>query len=372
MKTYIALNRKNLLHNLDFFKQLTASRLLLTVKANAYGHGLKEILEIVRGYPFIDYFGVDNLAEARQIRAADINKPVLIFGWSSRQELEEILQNSFETVLPSLESYYEILSIARRRQCQAQVHLKVETGTNRLGMKPRDIIRLLPVWDTHHLAIKGVYSHFANIEDTSDYSFARKQLAVFNAFLKRAKFNNVIRHFSCSASALLFPETYYDLVRLGIAAYGYWPSKQTLVSFQERRKLYQSLKPVLSWHTYIAQIKELKAGEAVGYGLSYKAYRRTKIAVIPVGYYDGYPRALSNLSSVIINGEFAPVRGRVCMNMFMVEVTHIKKCAVGTPVILIGEQNGKVVDAEQLAQYAGTINYEILARLNPLLPRIIV
>ena len=181
-----------------------------------------------------------------------------------------------------------------------------------------------------------------------------------------------LKHFSCSAASLLFPETYYDMVRVGISGYGLWPSKQTFLSYMESGKNDIELKPVLSWYSKVAQIKKIKKGTPVSYGLTYKAFNDTKIAVIPVGYYDGYDRKLSNISTVIINGNRAPIRGRVCMNMFMVEVSHIKDIKPGDEVILIGSANGEKISSEELAELSGTINYEIVTRIGSHIPRIIV
>ncbi len=164
--------------------------------------------------------------------------------------------------------------------------------------------------------------------------------------------------------------TYFDILRIGISAYGYWPSKQTYVSYLEKHEQPICLKPVLSWYAKVAQVKPLKKGFSVGYGLTYKTYNKAKIIIVPVGYYDGYDRKLSNISQVIVNGQTAPVRGRICMDMFMVEVTHISHVKQGMPVTLIGGNGAERITADYLADLTGSINYEILSRINPLIPRI--
>ena len=221
------------------------------------------------------------------------------------------------------------------------------------------------------MEVRGVYSHFANIEDTTDPSFAQQQLALFRSVLPHIPSPRVCKHFSSSASSLLFPETFFDIARVGISAYGYWPSRQTHALYLEKNKRALDLKPVLSWHAKVAQVKQLKKGEAVGYGLTYKTFNKAKIIVVPVGYYDGYDRKLSNTSQVLVNGIKAPVRGRVCMNMFMADVTHLRRVSVGDPVILLGGAGQERVDADMLAEWSGTINYEVLSRINPLIPRIV-
>jgi alanine racemase len=162
------------------------------------------------------------------------------------------------------------------------------------------------------------------------------------------------------------------MVRVGISAYGYWPSKQTYISYIEKKKKKIQLKPVLSWYTRAAQIKTLERGDSIGYGITYRTFNKTKIVVVPVGYYDGYDRKLSNISTIFVNNSKAPVRGRICMDMFMAEVTHIKNIKPGDKITLIGQVGEEKIDADYLGELAGTINYEILSRINPLIPRIIV
>jgi alanine racemase len=372
MKTHIEINRANLLHNLQVFKEITNKKLMFVVKANAYGHGLNEIIEISKSLPHVDRYAVDSVSEALLIKSRQQKKPVLILGWSDPAELKELIANDFETVIPSAEQLQLIKEIAKKLKRKALIHLKIETGTNRLGLEPEKVIKLLRDFPDPRLELKGIYSHFANIEDTTDPTFAQEQLALFNQVLKHVPAGRILKHFSSSASSLLFPKTFFDIVRVGISAYGYWPSKQTHALYLEKNQKKVFFKPVLSWYTKVAQIKQIKKGSAIGYGLSYRTYNKVKIIVVPVGYYDGYDRKLSNISQVLVNGVKAPVRGRVCMDMFMVDVSHIKNVKIGDRVIILGEENREFINADMLAELAGTINYELLARINPLLPRVIV
>ena len=372
MKTHIEINRANLLHNLKVFKEITKKKLMFVVKANAYGHGLNEIIDISKELPYVDYYAVDSVAEALLIKSRQQKKPVLILGWSDRAELTELIANGFETVIPSTEQLRLVREIAKKFKRKALIHLKIETGTNRLGIEPGKVRQLLSNFPGPQLELKGIYSHFANIEDTTDPTFAQEQLALFNAVLKHVPPGRTLKHFSSSASSLLFPKTFFDIVRVGISAYGYWPSKQTHALYLEKNQNKIVFKPVLSWYAKVAQIKQIKKGSAIGYGLTYRTYNQVKIIVVPVGYYDGYDRKLSNISQVLVNGVKAPVRGRVCMDMFMVDVSHIKNVKINDQVILLGEENRENINADMLAELAGTINYEMLARINPLLPRVIV
>jgi alanine racemase len=372
MKTHIELNKANLLHNLKVFKETTRKKIMFVVKANAYGHGLSEIIESSKELPYVDYYAVDSVAEALLVKSRQQKKPVLILGWSDRAELTEIIANGFETVIPSAEQLKLTREIAKKCKTKAFIHLKLETGTNRLGIEPEKAMQLLGNFPDPQLELKGIYSHFANIEDTTDPTFAQQQLAVFNQVLRHIPAGKILKHFSSSASSLLFPKTFFDIVRVGISAYGYWPSRQTHALYLEKNRKKIVFKPVLSWYAKVAQIKEIKKGSAIGYGLSYRTYNKVRIIVVPVGYYDGYDRKLSNISQVLVNGVKAPVRGRICMDMFMADVSHIKNVKIGDQVVILGEEKQEHINADMLAELAGTINYEMLARINPLIPRFVV
>jgi len=373
MKNWIEINSENLRHNLSVFRDIASGKkVLFAVKANAYGHGLKEVVSISKDINTFDYYGVDSLAEALEVKRIDDSKRILVLGWLDEEELPVAISSGIEFVIPSIPFLNRAENVAVKAGTGGIGHLKVETGTSRLGINPEELIRFLNGNKLKGIDLRGIYSHFADIEDTTDHSYAMDQLGRFNDLLSEIDSRGMIRHFSCSASTLLFPETYFDMVRVGISAFGFWPSKQTLVSFTEKNGRDIDLKPVLSMKSKVAQVKELESGTPVSYGLTYKTYDRSAIVVIPVGYFDGYDRKLSNVSEVIIKGKTAPVRGRVCMNMFMAEVTHIDNVSEGDVVTLIGKDKNEEISVDNLAELAGTINYEFVSRLNPLLPRIVV
>ncbi|NIT55236.1 MAG: alanine racemase, partial [Aliifodinibius sp.] len=227
------------------------------------------------------------------------------------------------------------------------------------------------------IKLEGVYTHFANIEDTTDHSYALSQLDQFNKMALRVKeegFSDVIFHTACSAATLLFPETHFDMVRLGISQYGLWPSRETFLSYKIKhaKNGEDVLQPVMTWKTRISQIKTVPADHFIGYGCSYQTTRETRIAVLPVGYADGYDRALCNQSYVLIGGKRAPIRGRVCMNIMMVDVTDIPGVKLEDEAILLGKQGTEQITAETLAELSDTINYEFVTRINWEIPRIVV
>ncbi|KPJ70313.1 hypothetical protein AMJ51_02305, partial [Microgenomates bacterium DG_75] len=179
-------------------------------------------------------------------------------------------------------------------------------------------------------------------------------------------------HTACSAAIILYPQTYFDLVRLGISLYGLWPSREVKILVNRSKKPKVELKPVLSWKARVVQVKKVSKGETIGYGRTFRTNREMKIAVVPVGYWDGYDRKLSNNGRVLIKGQFCPIVGRVCMNMFMVDVSEIPHLRLEEEVILIGKQGKNEITVEELAEKIGTINYEMITRINPLIPRKVV
>ena len=379
MKTYIEINRENLVHNLTQLWKLTENiPVMFVVKANAYGHGLKEIVTIAKDLPFIHYYAVDSVEEALLVRSIDKHKKIVVIGWADNDQLKEMITNEIEFVCPSVNYLEDVETLSQELKKAAKVHLKVETGTSRMGMEPSEALEIINRTDKNlrlrNIHIIALYSHFANIEDTTDHSYAEHQMAIFSKLLNQLgpKEKNLLKHFSCSASTLLFPRTHFDIVRIGISAYGFWPSTATYISYIEKKKPAFQLKPVLSWYSRVAQVKWLEKGEAVGYGLTYRSFTRSRIIVVPVGYYDGYDRKLSDLAIIMVNGIKAPVRGRICMNMFMADVTHLEEVKAGDPVILIGSHNKETITADQLAEICGSISYEVVARINPLIPRKII
>jgi alanine racemase len=218
-------------------------------------------------------------------------------------------------------------------------------------------------------------THFANIEDTTNHEYYKYQLNNFKSFVETFKKEGIeipVLHTACTAACMLFPDTYFNLIRPGIGLYGLWPSKQTFLSCLMNNKNTLDLKPVLSFKTKIAQIKYLPEDSYIGYGCTYKTTHKTKLAVLPVGYFDGYDRLLSNNSYVIIRNKRAPILGRICMNICMVDITHIEETELEDEVILIGKSESEEISADIIAEKTNTINYETVTKINPELPRIIV
>jgi alanine racemase len=377
--TWLELDAEALKDNVRLLKRrLPASaRLAVAVKSNAYGHGLE-----LAARAFIeggaDWLCVHSLSEASALRAAGLEQPIYVFGPTAPEALEEALALKVRLVMYSREQLLRLAELSRAEaEGSVKLHLKVETGNNRQGLPLPELLALAEELRAHpQLALEGLSSHFANVEDTTDHSYAERQLARFNeayTALCERELRPEMRHIANSAATLLWPERAMEMARVGVSAYGLWPSRETQgvarqLALMEGRPI-PALRPALTWLARVAQVKELEAGESIGYGCSFVTTRPSRIAVLPVGYFEGYDRGLSNVAHVLIHGQRAPVRGRVCMNMCMVDVSDIDGVREGDEAVLLGAQGDEELSAEQLASWANTINYEVVARIATHLPR---
>jgi len=256
-----------------------------------------------------------------------------------------------------------------------KIHIKVETGNNRQGVLIDELVDFAKFAEGFgNIEVEGLTTHFANIEDTTDHSYAEGQLEKFEEagkMLEEAGIEIKLMHCANSAATILFKKTHFGLVRTGISNYGMWPSNETYVSYLKEVGGSFELKPAFTWKARIAQVKEIPAGEFVGYGCTFKTSHPTRIGIIPVGYYDGYDRGVSG-GYVLVRGQRAAIRGRVCMNIIMVDLTDIPEAKLEDEVVLIGRDSEEEISAELFASWAGTINYEVTTRVNERIKRIIV
>jgi len=372
-RTWVETEAAALVHNLQAIRSLVgSSKVAAVVKSNAYGHGLVETAGVLQAAG-VDWLAVDSADEGCALRTAGVACPVLVLGYVPLAALGELVANDLRPVVYNPETLQALETIATKAAKIVPVHIKIETGTNRQGLRPADAIALCQhCIESSALSLEGVSMHFANIEDTTDHHFAMAQFDSFKLFLQQlAEFgiSVPIRHVACSAAALIYPQTHLDLVRVGIAMYGMWPSKETRESCQQQDALQIELKPALSWRTKIVQVKTVEKGDTIGYGCTTRATQRSRIAVLPVGYYDGYDRGLSNQAHVLIHGERAAIRGRICMNLCMADVTEIPKATLEDQVTLLGNDALETISAEDMAHWLGTISYEVTARINGAVPR---
>ncbi|MBU1017452.1 alanine racemase [Patescibacteria group bacterium] len=368
--TWVEISESALAHNLKTFRKLVGKDVVLApaVKANAYGHGLLECARIFEKNG-ADYLCVNALFEAVVLREAGIKIPLLIIGYTPLSDLADLPTNT-ELVVYNLETVETLGKIGKK----VGIHLKIETGNHRQGIELTDLPDFIRQLQQHpNLILKGVSTHFANLEDRINHEYALYQLKEFNKAvheLERSGHAPHYRHCANTAAAILLPEAHFNFVRTGIGNYGLWPSEKTEMA-AKRANIGIDLKPALTWKTVVAQIKEVKKGALVGYGCTHEMPYNGRIAVLPVGYYDGFVRLLSSRGSVLIHGKKAPVIGRVCMNMIMADVTDIPNVKLEDEVVLIGKQKNEEISAEAIGEQSQTINYEVTTRINERIPRIV-
>jgi alanine racemase len=376
-QVWVELERDAPDHNLGELRKCAAPgvKLCAVVKSNAYGHGLDEMVRLLTS---AEWLGVNSLEEGVRIRDLGETRPVLVMGHVPLADLGEAVARDLDLTLYNLESLAALarLPAAAGSQPPIRVHLKIETGTGRQGILPKQIPTFVQEMSSIPGAeLVGVSTHYANIEDTLNHGYAEQQIERFRQALSALESLGLkppIPHTACTAAGILFPETHYAMLRVGIGLYGLWPSRETYLSALMGHRPVPNLRPVLSWKTRIAQLKVLPEGSFVGYGCTFKTTRPTRLAVLPVGYADGYDRALGNIAHVLVHGKRAPVIGRVCMNLTMVDVTDIPRARLEDEVVLLGRSGEERVSAETLATWAGTINYEIVSRISSLLERRVV
>ena len=334
------------------------------VKANGYGHGLTEIGRAVA--PLTGRLCVYSIDEAVALRDAGITLPLLVMGPVETHALDEAVARGLELALWDTGVYLRAVeSAARNRNTRVRVHVKIDTGVARLGLAPAAACDAFPIYaGSADLQIAGIFSHLAAAEEL-DSPFTTTQLERFNRLL--AALDPVLQtlpvrplhHIAASAAAMIWPQTRLDMARIGIALYGLWPSPQTRAATGDAF----SLEPALSFTSELVAVREVEAGTPVGYGAAYHTVKSTRIGVVPLGYADGIPRSLSNRGAFLASGARCPVAGRVCMNMTMIDLDGAPQARAGTPVTLIGTDGAQTVTADDWAEWAGTINYEIVARL---------
>ncbi len=375
--SWIEVDAGALEHNLGVFRTRIGPRrrLAAVVKANAYGHGMVEVSSIAVKAG-ADWLAVHCLEEGLALRQVGHTCPILLLGPVHHKALEEAVEADLRLTVYDPAMLRHLSKAACRLGRTARVHFKLETGTHRQGIPSEQLDRMAEMaLRLPGIELEGASTHFANIEDTTDHSYAKGQLLEFEAAsgrLRRKVASGLLTHCACSAAAILMPQTHMEMIRLGISLYGYWPSKETLISARELLAEPMELRRCLSWKARLAQIKEVEANRLIGYGCSYKTTRRTILGVLPVGYSDGYARGLSNRAHVLVRGCRARVLGRICMNLMMVDLTDVGPVTLEDEVVLIGKQGREEITAEDLAQLLGTIHYEIMARMDRGISRVLV
>lgn len=368
LRTWIEIDKKAIAHNYRSFRALITpeTKLLGVVKSNAYGHNLIEFaqeLEKLR----VDYLAVDSVVEGIALRQEGVRSPILILGYILPEMIEKAVANNLDITVSNFEYFNEIRKLKLKKKLR--VHIKVDTGMHRHGFQEKDIKKVISqIRKTKQIEVVGLYTHFASAKDSAFPKKTKNQIKIFKVwretFIKAGY--KPLCHACATSGTILFPEAHFDMVRIGIGLYGIWPSAETKDFAQNKL----NLKPALSWRTIIGEINNIKKDEGIGYDFTEKLKRDSTVAVIPVGYWHGFPRTLSGIGQVIINGQKAKVLGRICMDIIMVDVTDIKKVKVGDEVTIIGQDGRKIITVDDVSGLLSGSAYEFITRLNPLIKRI--
>lgn len=358
----IATNTKNI-------KKLVGDKeLIAIVKADCYGHGAVDVVPTLLENG-ASRLAVAMLTEAIELRENNINAPIVILGYTPLYLGEELINYDIEQTVYDLDYAKELSKIAISLNKKAKIHIAIDTGMGRIGFLPGDdtVKTINEVYNLEGLEVIGIYSHFST-SDEKDKTYANEQLFKFKkvmADLKALGIEIPLKHISNSGAIIDMPETYLNGVRPGIILYGYYPSKE--VSNDNL-----SVKPALTLKAKVAHVKELHKDMYISYGKTFKTNKKTIVATLPIGYGDGYPRALSENAKVIVNGKFASILGRICMDQCMIDVTDIENVKTGDEVIILGGEGDLKFNADDMAEALGTINYEILCRIKSRIPRVYI
>ena len=351
-------------HNLEIVSHIVKAdtRILGVVKADAYGHGIKEVSKAIVDY--VDYFGVASLDEARVLREIGIKKPILVIGAILPQEAEGVLKFNVIQTVSDLEIPRKLSKLAAAKNKKIKVHVKIDTGMGRIGFWHEEAVEFIKkIASLKNIIIDGIFTHFPDAE--ADKVFTHNQIRNFKRLVENLWANDVyipVKHTANSMALIDFKDSHMNMVRPGLMMYGIYPKQSLMENIL--------LKPALTLKTKITYVKSVPKGRSISYGMTYITKKPTKIATIPVGYGDGYSRHFSNKAHVLIKGARCPIVGRVCMDMCMVEVGHLKNVKVGEDVILIGSQASEIIRAEELAKLINTIPYEVLCNIGRRVPRI--
>lgn len=377
--SWLEISRQALIHNISVHRRLLGEKvkLMAVVKSNAYGHGLEAVAQVCQKSKQVDWLGVASLNEAKLVRSGGVKLPILVLSYFRpfiKDDLVWAIKHGIDFMVYEPEQLKVLARAARQANQPARIHLKLETGMARLGLFPnqaRDF--LLKIITSPHWQLAGIASHFATAEATN-HTFLRYQLATYKKFIRSMAAYlppDLLQHIACSAAITTEPSAHLSLVRLGLALYGLWPSLANQTMVQKKLPSF-TLRPALTWKTQVIEVQKLSRGTPVGYDRTYVTRKPTLMAVLPVGYWDGLDRKLSNKGYVFIKGVRCRIIGRVCMNITMVDASPVADLKPGDEVILMGGRSGGEVSADKIAALTGTINYEVVTRINPLLPRILV
>lgn len=357
---WLEINLDAIAHNIKKIRQIVGenTQIIAVVKANAYGHGAVEVSETLLENG-VTMLGVGVIEEGIALRAAGIKAPILVCGLTTDDQLEPLVMYNLSATVCKLETIQALSRIASKNKKKVCVHIKIDTGMGRLGIPGEDTLNFVKeIGKMKNIEIEGIFTHFA-ASNEEDGNYTRKQFEKYKKALlelERERINIPLNHVANSTAILNSSRFHLDAVRPGIIVYGLFPSPKT--------KQIVQLRPAAEFKTKIIFLKKVSAGKSVGYGKTYTTSKPTRIATLPVGYADGYSWLLSNKGEVLLRGERAPIIGRICMDLCMIDVTHIEGVQIGDEVVLWGKQGSKMISVEEVAQKTGSIVYEVICMVD--------
>lgn len=363
------INLDNLKHNMREIRRISASKEIIgVVKADAYGHGALDVAPVLLENG-ATRLAVAMLSEALELRKSGLDCPIMILGFTPENLCDLLVRYDIEQTVYSYELVKALSDMAVKQGKIAKVHIAVDTGMGRIGYLPDEesVNEVYKISKLPNIEIEGLFSHFSSA-DEKDKAYTKMQIEKYNWFYDEITSRGVkinIRDIANSASIIDMPEIHFDAVRAGIILYGYYPSNEVM-----KEKIH--LKPVMTLKTNVVHIKKVPRGTSISYGRKFTTDRESVIATLPIGYADGYTRLLFEKAKVIINGKFAPVVGRICMDQCMIDVTDVGEINIGDEVMLMGEENGLKITADDIAELIGTINYEVVCMISKRVPRIYI
>ncbi len=368
-RVYAKIDLDAIEHNIEAMHRLIKpeTKILAVVKTDGYGHGAVDVAHTIESLDYLYGFAVATAEEAFTLRRNGIKKPILVLGYVFPEHYFMLAEWEIRPTVFTLEMAQQLSKAAKKEGRVLPIHIKVDTGMSRLGMQAtKENAKIVAqIASLEHIIVEGIFTHFAKA-DEADKQFALAQFEQFQTMIALIEQEGVTipyKHCANSAALLDLPQTNMDLVRAGVSLYGLWPSKEV-----QRNQI--KLTPALELKSHVVHVKELEAGRSISYGGTYTTTEAEKIATIPVGYGDGYPRSLSNQGYVLIHGQKAPIRGRVCMDQFMVDVTHIPDVKIGDTVTLVGVDGGLRLTLEELGDLSGRFHYEFACCLGKRIPRV--
>lgn len=368
-RVYAQVHLDAVLSNMEAMRRLLSehTKMFAVIKADGYGHGAVALAHVLEPLEYVHGFCVATVEEGTELRHAGVNKPILLLGLTFPEQARTIVAEGLQPAVCSFAAARALSEAAQELKRDVAVHIAVDTGMSRIGYEVcQDAAReIAQIATLPHMIMEGIFTHFSKADET-DKTFTKMQMDAFSRMIALCEAEHVsfrLHHCSNSAGIIDIPDANMDVVRAGISIYGLWPS-------DEVSKQNIALTPALELKSHVSYVKTLPAGRSISYGGTYTTGQDTRVATIPVGYGDGYPRSLSGRGYVLIDGQKAPILGRVCMDQFMVDVTHIPNVSVGTSVTLAGRSRDAVLTIETLGELSGRFNYEFVCCLGQRIPRV--